>query len=177
MFNFKNKKSTLAFVFFLTFFVITNAQTVSGKDQQRFAKLDAKGLELPDNAKTWSMVRDNTTGLMWEVKTKDGSINDTSKLYKTWKKAENEFIGTLNETKFGGFSDWRLPTVDEVHTIRQKGDTEPYIDTNYFPNTTPGKYWVYWICGDGTFTTKREKFAKAPPKELDRRVRAVRGGS
>ena len=41
-----------------------------------YTKLDGSGNALPDSATSWSMVRDNVTGLIWEVKTnKDGVKN------------------------------------------------------------------------------------------------------
>jgi len=42
-----------------------------------YTKLDASGNDLPDSATSWVMVRDNMTGLIWEVKTDDGSIHPT----------------------------------------------------------------------------------------------------
>ncbi len=36
-----------------------------------FTKLDANGQPLPNSATTWSCVKDNRTGLIWEVKTAD----------------------------------------------------------------------------------------------------------
>ena len=41
-----------------------------------YTKLDAGGNDLPDSAASWTMVRDNVTGLIWEVKTDDGSVHD-----------------------------------------------------------------------------------------------------
>ncbi len=41
-----------------------------------YTKLAADGSELPDTALSWAMVRDNVTGLIWEVKnSKDGAKN------------------------------------------------------------------------------------------------------
>jgi len=48
-----------------------------------YTKLDAIGKALPDAATTWTMIRDNVTGLIWENKTNDGSIHDGSKTF-TW---------------------------------------------------------------------------------------------
>lgn len=42
-----------------------------------YTKLDDQGGDLPDTATSWAMVRDNVTGLIWEVKTVDGSIKTT----------------------------------------------------------------------------------------------------
>jgi len=38
-----------------------------------YTKLDPDGEELPDDAASWSCVRDNFTGLVWEVKVDDPS--------------------------------------------------------------------------------------------------------
>ena len=48
---------------------------------QSYTKLDATGNGLPDTATSWVMVRDNVTGLTWEVKTNDGSIQDKDNTY------------------------------------------------------------------------------------------------
>ena len=41
-----------------------------------FTKLDGSGNMLPDSATSWVMVKDNVTGLVWEMKTnKDGVKN------------------------------------------------------------------------------------------------------
>ena len=48
---------------------------------QSYTKLDENGDDLPYEATTWVMVRDNVTGLIWEVKTDDGSIHDKDDTY------------------------------------------------------------------------------------------------
>jgi len=57
------------------------------------------------------MVWDNVTGLIWEVKTDDGSVHDKDNKYN-WDDAQNVFIAELNSTSFGGYSDWRVPSID-----------------------------------------------------------------
>jgi len=42
-----------------------------------YTKLDSQRNNLSDEATEWSMVRDNVTGLIWEIKTDDGSIHDS----------------------------------------------------------------------------------------------------
>ncbi len=102
------------------------------------------------------IVRDNATGLMWEVKTDDGSIHDRDDTY-TWYdpnpdtnggfegyETENDtkdFIDALNDADFGGYSDWRLPTVKELASIVNMGTYNPSIDEAYFPNTQSSWYW------------------------------------
>ena len=48
-----------------------------------FTKLDANGNDLPAGAILWSCVRDNHTGLIWEVKTDDDGLHDKDDRY-TW---------------------------------------------------------------------------------------------
>jgi hypothetical protein len=105
-----------------------------------YTKLDATGNDLPDSAMSWTMVRDNVTGLIWEAKTDDGSIHDRYATY-TWQDAQDTFIATLNADNFGGYSDWRLPTAKELSFISDKGTYVPAINTDYFPNTIYGDDW------------------------------------
>ena len=64
-----------------------------------YTKLDERGRELPDSASEWVMVRDNVTGLIWEVKTDDGSVHDKDNKYN-WEDAQSDFISRLNREKF-----------------------------------------------------------------------------
>ena len=124
-----------------------------------YTKLDGSGNELPDSAKSWTTVRDNLTGLIWEMKTDDGSIHDKDNKYFWYdtnpatnggnagkpgdvNNTEN-FIKALNDANYGGYSDWRLPTCKELHTIviEDMLSPRPTIDTNYFPNTLSSFYW------------------------------------
>ena len=98
-----------------------------------FTKLDDQGKELPDLATEWTMVRDNITGLIWEVKTDDGSIHDKDNQY-TWYDTE-DFINSLNSSNYGGFSDWRLPTVAELASLVNYEKWNPSINRSYFPKT------------------------------------------
>jgi len=99
---------------------------------QSYIKLDANDNDLPDSATEWSMVRDNVTGLIWENKTADGSIHDKNNTYN-WGDAQNVFIANLNASKFGGFSDWRLPEVKELSFIVNSDIYNPSINTTYYP--------------------------------------------
>jgi len=60
----------------------------NGKAGFNFTKLDAAGQPLPVNAAEWDCVRDNVTGLIWEIKTISNgipkeSLHDSDDLY-TW---------------------------------------------------------------------------------------------
>ena len=85
------------------------------------------------------MVRDNVTGLIWEVKTVDGSIHDRDDTY-TWQDAQDTFITQVNAETFGGHADWRLPTAKELASITALGRYNPAIDNGFFPNTVSSFY-------------------------------------
>ena len=110
-----------------------------GTNLQSYTKLDANGNNLPDEATEWAMIRDNITGLIWENKTDDESIHDKDNGYN-WYDAQDVFIATLNSTQFGGYSDWRLPTVKELMSIVNNGTYSPSINTTFFPYTE----YYYW---------------------------------
>jgi len=123
-----------------------------------YTKLDANGNALNKSASTWVMVRDEITGLIWEVKTTDNSIHGNART-ATWYDSNNDtnggFSGTngegtdtedyllqLNFEKFGGFSDWRLPTLQEISTIVAISKESIAISKSVFPNAQAGKYWT-----------------------------------
>ena len=128
-----------------------------------YTKLSSTGNPLPDSATSWNMVKDNVTGLIWEVKKNMDGIsnyddpNDADNTY-TWydsnpntnggyagtpgKGTNTEaFINAMNHAHFGGYSDWRLPTIKELAYLADTSSTNPSINTNYFPNTVSSWYW------------------------------------
>ncbi len=62
------------------------------------------------------VVMDHATGLMWQ---QSGSPDPIP-----WKKAQ-DYIDQLNRENYAGFSDWRLPTIEELASLlepaRRKG--------------------------------------------------------
>jgi hypothetical protein len=67
---------------------------------------------------------DDTTGLMWEKLSDDGSIHDWDTLY-SWDEAFAVKIAGLNSANFAGHNDWRLPNVNELHTLVNYGAIYP----------------------------------------------------
>ncbi|MEA3486997.1 MAG: DUF1566 domain-containing protein [Thermodesulfobacteriota bacterium] len=144
-----------------------------------YTKLDAQGNDLPDDAAEWVMVRDNVTGLIWEVKTDDGSIHDKDNKY-TWTDM-GCFIDVLNSEKFGGYSDWRMPNREELRSIVDCGRYKPAIDAGYFPNTVSSNYWSSSIYANSTYRAWSILFNYGGDVSNGNRsysyyVRAVRGG-
>ena len=169
-----------------------------------YTKLDGSGNALPDSAASWVMVKDNVTGLIWEMKTnKDGVTNyndphDADNTY-TWYDSNpatnggdpgtpgsgtdtEDFIKALNDANYGGFSDWRLPTIKELayivdYSIPYPG---PTINTTYFPNTAASWYWSSTTYADDTSNAWVMNFLYGYDhdgnKYTGNYVRAVRGG-
>lgn len=142
-----------------------------------YTKLDSSGNPLPDNATQWVMVRDNITHLIWEIKTDDGSIHDKD-MTSNWLHANDiTFIPTLNKTHFGGYTDWRLPTIIELSSLVNAGGE--YINTNFFLNLAND---IYWSSSTGANDTNRawglwyEKDWLSPKIGRPHHMRAVRGG-
>ncbi|NVC62385.1 DUF1566 domain-containing protein [Vibrio sp. 05-20-BW147] len=131
-----------------------------------FTKLDANGEELAASASDWSCVRDNVTGLIWEVKQPAGSagLRDAAHTY-TWYNPDNStnggdagtqnggtcqgsacdtqaFVNAVNSQGLCGASDWRLPSVNELLSIVHNGRFNLAIEQSYFPYTP--QYGPYW---------------------------------
>ena len=68
-------------------------------------------------------VKDNVTGLTWQASQTGGDVY--------WTEAET-VPTALNQVSYGGYSDWRLPTIRELYSLWNGNTGWPYIDTNYF---------------------------------------------
>jgi len=143
-----------------------------------YTKLDRGGNPLSPSATYWVMVKDNVTGLIWEVKTDDGSIHDRDDVY-SWNNARDVFIASLNGSRFGEVTDWRLPTIKELAYIMNYGRYDPAIDTQYFPNIVSSDYWSSTTTTDDRFSAWHIEFKHGLDKNSHKSstyyVRAVRG--
>ncbi len=115
---------------------------------------DGKALEnqsLDYSTQPWACVRDNVTGLVWEVKTNDEGVHDAGRLY-LWggktalltagygtrydgKGSWNELVEVSNKYELCGFTDWRVPSINELEGLVNLNAYNSAIDTAYFPNT------------------------------------------
>lgn len=158
-----------------------NMSAKAGRGEQGFdfTKLDIVGDEVDDPSQDWNCVRDNITGLIWEVKTTAvaATLHSNNHTY-TWYQDEinggfdgditgtaascglavcntNEYLAEVNAQGLCNFRDWRIPTHEELLSIVHFGQqAAPTVDSNYFPNTTdlltaPVWYWTQDSSADG----------------------------
>lgn len=89
-----------------------------------------------------STVTDTSTGLMWDQCALGLSGTDcatgTARTY-IWADAIAA-AATQNTLNHKGYSDWRLPSVDELQALVKAGGA-PMIDTTAFPNTSQLYFW------------------------------------
>jgi hypothetical protein len=130
-----------------------------------FTKIDQNGFELPKSASDWSCVRDNHTGLLWEVKTSDQGLQDYRNTF-TWYNPDSSenggdagtlnggsctgascdtagYISGINSQGLCGISEWRLPTRTELWSIMNLSSSAA-LDESFFPNVTSGSGTSFW---------------------------------
>ena len=110
-----------------------------------------KAIEFSDNIEAWI---DADTGLMWEVKTAE-NIKHGYVWSKEWIKNSRyqerltddvkdtfSYAQKLNANNHGGFSDWRVPTHEELKTVYTKEKNNGYyIKYPLSKNTASDDYW------------------------------------
>lgn len=100
----------------------------------RLVKIGADGTEIAADAAEWDAVLDRRTGLMWLVR----AMSVKNWRAPTIKTIEKE----LAELHAGGFSDWRIPSVEELFTIADRTRTSPAIDVDFFPDCPSDWFWT-----------------------------------
>lgn len=78
------------------------------------------------------VVYDNASGLMWQQSGSDESV--------TYKNA-NVYITKLNSDQFAGYTDWRLPTLEEAMSLMESSmkNVDLYIDPMFDKN----QMWIW----------------------------------
>ncbi|SEA06704.1 Protein of unknown function [Thiothrix caldifontis] len=131
---------------------------------RRYTKLDAGGNTLPASAPSWACVKDNTTGLIWEMKTDDGGARDKDWRYKHMHNSGGyaittdlygkllcngvfscdpySYIDMMNQqVGLCGKNNWRLPKMGELGSIAQINADErpPHIERSIFKDLPDAK--------------------------------------
>lgn len=92
-------------------------------------------------------VKDSVTGLIWEGKTASGSRAGSNRYTNFGDHRAGDssaYVAAVNAHGLCGYTDWRLPTVHELHGLVDYGVREPNpkIDASMFPNTAATFYWT-----------------------------------
>jgi hypothetical protein len=142
---------------------VTNSNNADGIAGFSFTKLDTGGAPLANqaaqyNVTPWDCVRDEVTGLQWEVKTDDGGLRDRDWTYSWFNSTgvndggaagtanggvcadtsncdTEKYVRAVNAVGMCGRNDWRMPTREELQSIVDASDTTaPVYDVAFFPN-------------------------------------------
>lgn len=89
-------------------------------------------------------VTDTKTGLMWKQCTEGlsgvGCATGTARTF-TWQAILRQAQSVNTTGGFAGFTDWRVPNVNELRSIVEWQCTNPMINLSVFPNTAPAVFW------------------------------------
>ncbi|MBR6421582.1 DUF1566 domain-containing protein [bacterium] len=98
-----------------------------------YAKLEyciPQSFSIDNSVENEPVVIDNNLGLMWQR----NKIPPVEELYI------KDVLQYCEDLVYGGYSDWRLPTVEDFMTIADYGRYDPAVDTEYFPDS--GEFWT-----------------------------------
>jgi hypothetical protein len=177
------------------------AATLATVVENGFVKIADSGEVLDDNEARWECVEDRGSKLVWEVKKNDGGIRDRDYSYSWFSEINGEKIGVsnggrckggvscdtssyaraMNEQKLCGYSDWRLPTREELETLVEftENPKEATINNTYFPEAVPSWYWTSSENpqreGYAWYVLFRNGIALNDLKERPKHIRLVRG--
>ncbi|VAW39935.1 hypothetical protein MNBD_GAMMA01-859 [hydrothermal vent metagenome] len=126
-----------------------------------------------------NVVTDNKTGLMWKQCNQGLSGADCTTgtiTTHTWKAA----LDLASTEDFAGFTDWRVPNVEELRSIAAINCFNPAINETAFPNTPSGWYWSSSPVAGGGFNAWIVNFYSGNyltfGRDINLRVRLVRSG-
>ncbi len=89
-------------------------------------------------------VTDTEAGFMW--KQTDGFQDES--IFHTWMKAY-DYVRELNNVKFAGYLDWRMPTLEEAESIYDENTSirdSDRFDIFIDPAFSPGGGYTTWTC-------------------------------
>ena len=145
-----------------TIILLSLLMSLSMSSNADFQKMSQDGEKIALDSENWSCVVDDKNSLVWEVKSDKKGVQNALNTY-TWFDGQSgrdngtfskncywgkncntqSFIKDINKAELCGYSDWRLPTRDELNSIVDYySDSDLLIDTDFFPNTQMDGYWT-----------------------------------
>ncbi|HHL32168.1 MAG TPA: DUF1566 domain-containing protein [Oceanospirillales bacterium] len=124
-----------------------------------FTKLDINGNPLANGSTSHSCVKDNLTGLVWEVKSLTAGVHNNNNSYQWggltaiglgqqnaqgiyYQPSWNPLLQNSNNNNYCGRNNWRVPTLSELTSIANLDSEDPAIDSSFFPHTMASWYWT-----------------------------------
>lgn len=109
-----------------------NDRIKAEQEQRKADDLQAAILKKAENER--SVYVDSNNGLMW---VRNGNI---AKKRLNWLDA----IAWVKQLDYGGYNDWRMPTIDELKTFSKNGGrgASKHYNANGFNNLNPTYYWT-----------------------------------
>ena len=110
---------------------------------------------LGNHLEEWACTRDNSTGLIWEVKTNDVGERNLNRIYTNYSEIYNPigsfgsesdasgYVVSVNAIELCGANDWGLPSGVELLGLLNNLAVypAPMINLTYFPNTVASAFW------------------------------------
>ena len=127
---------------------VTAPSNADGRLGFKWRKLAADGGALPADAAQWACIEDRVTGLVWEMKTTDGSAHDASRRYTDLGDGSagdaSALVAQSNAEGLCGRADWRLPARGELQGIvdYSRSTPGPSVDAAWFPNSEGYSFWT-----------------------------------
>lgn len=84
-------------------------------------------------------VKDERTGLLWQLKTDDANSPHFKNKSYLWD-AVPDYVAMVNAEGLCGRHDWRLPTLSKLESIVDYSKSGPAIDQRFGPTAT----WFHW---------------------------------
>ena len=140
---------------------LTLKYSENGSTDSRYSLVSKHWWQLGGTYAKTECVKDSRTGLIWEGKTASG-LRAGSNTYTNYDSTSSEqklfggnptqaeidastnsigYVKAVNASALCGFTDWRLPTKEELEGIVDKNQ-DPTIDSVWFPNNQPWSYWT-----------------------------------
>jgi YD repeat-containing protein len=122
----------------------------AGKQDGMYTNLNPMSYSAVGSYTNEECVKDKVTGLMWEGKTA-GGLRAGGNTYTNWGDGRSgdasTYAAAVNAMALCSYTDWRLPTVDELETLVDvsKPAPGPTIRTDWFVNTASAIYWTSWL--------------------------------
>ncbi len=129
--------------------------TGTGQDGEKRAGIAWPGMRFTlTSSGTGNVVVDNLTGLMWPQDAGTPTVDACASGVKAWQDALN-YVACLNfGSGYLGYSDWRMPNVNELESLIHAGYNEEtcsgspcvtnaaWLNTQGFSNVQAGYYWT-----------------------------------